>query len=55
MLQQSVVNPKLAIRDSVKKRDELCVVCEKKIEVMAFKGTDVCSEQCRKFLRGEAD
>lgn len=39
----------------VKSLNELCVVCTQKIEVMCFKGTGVCSEQCRKFAEGEAD
>lgn len=28
----------------------LCIICKNEIKVMAFKGTLVCSDQCRKIL-----
>jgi hypothetical protein len=32
---------------------ENCTVCTKKIRIMTFKGTGVCSENCRKIRDGE--
>lgn len=30
--------------------DQMCIMCKGKIQIMAFKGTIVCSDKCRKRL-----
>lgn len=35
--------------------NEFCSECNKKIDVMCFRGTGVCSELCRKARDGERD
>lgn len=29
---------------------QVCIMCKGKIQIMAFKGTTVCSDRCRKRL-----
>lgn len=36
-------------------KEELCEVCGKKIETMAFRGTGVCGDDHRKVRAGEKD
>lgn len=37
------------------KKDDLCLVCTEVIKMQIFKGTDFCSELCRKEWNGELD
>lgn len=36
-----------------KKMKNICEVCDKKIKVIAFQGTGICSENCRKIRDNE--
>lgn len=36
-------------------QEEICSVCGKKVEVMAFRKTKVCSENCYKKMTGDTD
>lgn len=36
-----------------KRMEDTCINCGSKIETMAFRGTGVCSEDCKKVVKGD--